>query len=287
VSYMPPVYRGARTSIRSIRRAAAADAVRVIHESGDDSQHRRLGPGRLRPIAATPVWLCDVRADADCGEVEHGLIAVIALVDDARRAPATQSRRLGASSICSAAAIGVSPASAPCSVTATMASVSRSTGCSALCARCVGPSFIFTTFASGSPGCVQSVFEVFFFRFRSGRATKSSRVACRYYRVRFERGRIDRDRLALEQSQPPAPPGLAFRVNTARCRGRSSAASGNTAASETIVCIEQHLSAYPISIVLSTSRDGGVLRFRFGVVFSGLSRRPSNEIRASSSIAVS
>ena len=48
-----------------------------------------------------------------------------------------------------------------------------STACSALCARCVRPSFIFVTFASGSWGCVQSVFEVFFFRFRSSRARPS------------------------------------------------------------------------------------------------------------------
>ena len=67
----------------------------------------------------------------------------------------------------------VSPTSAPCSVTATIAPVSMSTACSALCARCVRPSFIFVTFASGSWGFVQSVFEVFFFRFRSSRARPS------------------------------------------------------------------------------------------------------------------
>src|SRR5258705_13128333 len=44
--------------------------------------HRRLGLGRLRPVASTPVWLCDVRAEADGGEVNHGLIAVIPLVGD-------------------------------------------------------------------------------------------------------------------------------------------------------------------------------------------------------------
>ena len=86
-----------------------------------------------------------------------------------------------ASSTCSAAAIAVStivvvsPSSAPCTVTATIAPVSRSTACSALWARCVRPSFIFVTFASGSCGFVQSLFDVFFLRFRSSRA-KSSRV---------------------------------------------------------------------------------------------------------------
>lgn len=47
---------------------------------------------------------------------------------------------------------------------ATMASVSRSTACSALCARCVRPSFIFVTFASGSFGFVHSLFDATAFR---------------------------------------------------------------------------------------------------------------------------
>ena len=108
-------------------------------------------------------------------------------------------------------------------MTATIAPVSRSTACSALWARCVRPSFIFVTFASGSDGFVQSLFDVFFFRFRSSRA-KSSRVGvsmpeafasprqkrliafrrvaphdAAHRGVRFERGRVDRDRFPREQ----------------------------------------------------------------------------------------
>ena len=57
-----------------------------------------------------------------------------------------------------------------CTVTATMAPVSMSTPCSALWARCVRPSFIFATFASGSCGDFHSLFDVFlFFRDRSNR----------------------------------------------------------------------------------------------------------------------
>jgi hypothetical protein len=55
------------------------------------------------------------------------------------------------------------------------APVSRSTACSALCAKCVRPSFIFAILASGSCGWVQSSFDPFFFRFRSTRA-RSARV---------------------------------------------------------------------------------------------------------------
>ena len=56
-----------------------------------------------------------------------------------------------------------------------MAPVSRSTACSAVCARCVRPSFILAIFASGSCGWVQSAFEPFFLRVRSNRAN-SARV---------------------------------------------------------------------------------------------------------------
>src|SRR6202011_1754777 len=69
----------------------------------------------------------------------------------------------------------VSPLSAPCSVTATTAPVSRSTACSAWCARCVRPSFIFAIRASPSAGLFHSLFDVRFLRLRSNRA-KSSRV---------------------------------------------------------------------------------------------------------------
>ena len=85
-------------------------------------------------------------------------------------------------STCAAAVIRVStsvvvsPVSAPCTVTPTIAPVSRSTACSTLWARWVRPSFIFAIFASGSCGWVQSAFEVFFcLRDRSNRAN-SARV---------------------------------------------------------------------------------------------------------------
>ena len=143
---------------------------------------RRLGLGRLRPIAATAVWFRDVRADADRVEIHHRLIAVVPLVGDdlfqrlwlRRPRPAPLRPAPPLPSGCSTIVV-VSPWSAPCSVTATTAPVSRSTACSALWARCVRPSFIFVTFASGSCGFIQSSFDVFFFRFRSSRA-KSSRV---------------------------------------------------------------------------------------------------------------
>src|SRR5215471_4072573 len=67
------------------------------------------------------------------------------------------------------------PRSASCKVTATTAPVSMSTACSALCAKCVRPSFIFVMRASGSCGLTHSRFDLFFFRFRSTRA-RSSRV---------------------------------------------------------------------------------------------------------------
>ena len=69
----------------------------------------------------------------------------------------------------------VSPSLASARLTATMACVSRSTVCSALCARCVRRSFIFVTLASGSCGCSQSSLETFFGRFLSSLA-KSARV---------------------------------------------------------------------------------------------------------------
>ena len=69
----------------------------------------------------------------------------------------------------------VSPSSASCTVTPTTAPVSRSTACSAVCAKCVQPSFFFVIFASGSWGCVQSSLDPFFLRFRSNRAS-SARV---------------------------------------------------------------------------------------------------------------
>src|ERR1700730_5754519 len=48
---------------------------------------------------------------------------------------------------------------------------SRSIACSALWARCVRPSFIFVTFASGSDGLLQSLFDVLLRRRRSSLAS--------------------------------------------------------------------------------------------------------------------
>ena len=44
--------------------------------------HRRLGLGRLRPVASSAIGLRDVGPDAHGVEVDHRLIAVIALVGD-------------------------------------------------------------------------------------------------------------------------------------------------------------------------------------------------------------
>ena len=99
-----------------------------------------------------------------------------------------------------------------------------STPCSALCAKCVRPSFIFAIFASGSCGDFHSLFDVFlFFRDRSNRAN-SARVGfstpdasanrrmnlvrfprvppldASHRRVRFQRRRIDADRLPDDQT---------------------------------------------------------------------------------------
>src|SRR6266851_56583 len=118
-----------------------------------------------------------------------------------------------AASTCSAAAIAVStrlavsPTSAPCSVTATSAPLSRSTACSALCARCVRPSFILVIFASGSNGFFQSLFDVRFFRRRSRRA-KAHEAA---HRERIGRTpgeaalRVEPFEVP-EQQQPEVPP---------------------------------------------------------------------------------
>ena len=121
----------------------------MVHESGDDSHTPVPWLRTLLTSRGTPVGLGNVRAEADGVEVNHGLIAVIPLVgDDLVERPGSVTPA-GASSICSAAASAVSTMwwcrrrPHPCSVTATMAPVSRSTACSALCARCVRPSFIF------------------------------------------------------------------------------------------------------------------------------------------------
>src|SRR5712691_10644230 len=128
-----------------------------------------------------------------------------------------------ASSIWSAAAIVVStidvvsPWSAPCSVTATIAPVSRSTACSALCARWVRPSFIFVIFASGSEGLlVRALLLPASIQARQSLTTRSLDSRCfrqplqevlialsrvlpndaSHRRVRFQGRPVDRHRLA-------------------------------------------------------------------------------------------
>ena len=97
----------------------------------------------LRPVASTSVGLRDMTGCHGV-EVHHRLIAVIALVrndlfqrlgrlDVGLRVFGLIRRGRRVSTI-----VVVSPWSAPCKVTATIAPVSRSTACSALCARCVG-----------------------------------------------------------------------------------------------------------------------------------------------------
>ena len=93
----------------------------------------RLGLRRLRPIAAAPIRLGDIRPDADGLQIHHDLITVIALVRDQR------GERLGVVHLgvrllelvrrgdCRVPMVVVSPRSAPCTVTATIAPVSRST----------------------------------------------------------------------------------------------------------------------------------------------------------------
>jgi hypothetical protein len=136
-----------------------------------------VGP-RLRPA----IRLADVGANLQRLQIVHRGAAVVALVgDDFLDPPTASSVTAATASSCSAASgsvswmVVVSPSSAPCTVTPTIAPVSRSTACSALCAKCVRPSFIFVILASRSYGCVQSSFEPLFLRFRSIRA-KSVRV---------------------------------------------------------------------------------------------------------------
>src|SRR5262245_53257498 len=132
----------------------------------------------LLPVASPPIGLGDVTADTDRFEVDERLITVVALVaDDLFDAvPVGQHRLdlLGRFNQCLGLVV-VFPSSASCTVTPTIAPVSRSTACSALCAKCVRPSFILVIFASGSCGWVQSSFEPLFFRFRSISA-RSARV---------------------------------------------------------------------------------------------------------------
>ena len=131
-----------------------------------------------RPVAPSAIRLRDVTPDPQGRERDHRLVAVVPLVAD-DLGEARPGRQHGFD--CSAAVMSVStmvvvsPSSASCTVTPTTAPVSRSTACSAVCAKCVRPSFIFVIFASGSWGCVQSSLDPFFFRDRSKRAS-SARV---------------------------------------------------------------------------------------------------------------
>ena len=121
--------------------------------------HRRLRLRRLRPVPATAIGLRDVGphrrrvggrswsgcCDSPCRRRSR----------PARPGSSSRLRGLdlfGRGDAVVATRLVVSPTSAPCRVTATSAPLSRSTACSALCARCVRPSFIFVIFASGSDG---------------------------------------------------------------------------------------------------------------------------------------
>ena len=191
---------------------------------GVDGRPRR----RLSPPATPPaVRLRQVTADSQLGQRHQGLVAVISRIADhlGEAGPAGRT-----ASTCSAAVINVStivfvsPASASCTVTPTTALVSRSTACSALCARRVRPSFMRVIVASGSCGCVQSSLEPFFGRLRSKRAS-SARVGVAMpdasanpaqerlvalarvpahdapqRRVGFQRRRVDAHRLASRQT---------------------------------------------------------------------------------------
>src|SRR5215471_7735430 len=138
------------------------------------------------PLASATFRFGNITANPELFEIHHGFITVVALVGHDFRQPIFGNLFgglgcLGQLSICSATAtkvswiVVVSPALASCKVTARTAPVSISTACSALCAKCVWPSFIFVILASGSSGCSHSSLEPFFGRFRSNFA-RSSRV---------------------------------------------------------------------------------------------------------------
>ena len=171
--------RWVRRTGTGLGRVGASGGGRVVPASGDDCHTPAPGP---RDPSTNHVAPCPARtrrtgyprrpgrSGSDCCDPPYHRRSLPETADR-QRWPARLRPALAAMAV--SMIVVVSPTSAPCSVTATIAPVSMSTACSALCARCVRPSFIFVTFASGSWGCVQSVFEVFFFRFRSSRARPS------------------------------------------------------------------------------------------------------------------
>ena len=146
-----------RKRVRSVRRVGASGGGRVVPASGDDCHTPAPGP---RDPSTNHVAPCPARTRRT-GYPRRPGRSGSDCCDTPSHRRGRSSTLACASSTCSAAAMAVSmivvvsPTSAPCSVTATIAPVSMSTACSALCARCVRPSFIFVTFASGSWGFVR------------------------------------------------------------------------------------------------------------------------------------
>ena len=124
---------------RSKRRPArAADAAPIAID-------RVARGGVAAPPPPAALRLRDVRAHPDGVERDQRLGAVIALVGDELGRPVALGMHrfdLFGGFRAVSGSVAVSPAVASCTVTATIAPVSRSTPCSALCARCVRPSFI-------------------------------------------------------------------------------------------------------------------------------------------------
>ena len=141
------------------------------------------GPPSSSPVAPPAIRLGDVRPQIERPQIHQHLIAVIPLVGhhlvDHRRLSVRHDRhrleflRRGGHRLGDRRRVALIGHPGPSR--RRFAPVSRSTACSALCARCVRPSFIFVMRASGSCGWRQSVLWPFFGRFRSTRA-RSARV---------------------------------------------------------------------------------------------------------------
>ena len=133
---------------------------------------RLLCFGLVLPTAASTLGVRDVCPNFDLPQCLQRVVAVIPLSPTASTGPSGCTRSPTASllvahataAMCSPACgrvskiVAVSPTSPAATVTATTAPGSRSTACSALCAMCVRPSFIFVMRASGSCGLTQSSF---------------------------------------------------------------------------------------------------------------------------------